>query len=227
VSEGNPTAPYVALLARLVRPFPDFDFAFIKPLRAEAVALLALAPGARVLDAGCGPGGSLPFLVEAVGPSGEVVGIEISPEAAINARRRLARHRWCNVRILEAAAQSVELEGAFDGLLMFAAPDIYASEEALDNLQRHLVPGARVVFFGAKTSRRRGGWILNPMLRALFPRVSFRTTPVPDDAPWHLLAPRLEALTIREHFFGWLFLASGTWKAGAFARPANQVPGSS
>lgn len=206
------TPPYFRYLVRLIRPFPDFDFAFIKPLRARAVALLGLRPGARVLDVGCGPGGSLPYLASAVGPSGEVIGVEISPEVSVNARRRVARHHWTNVRIVEGAAQTVQLDGMFDGLLMFAAPDVYASQEALDNILPRLRSDARVVFFGAKTSRRRFGWILNPLLRAVFPRASFKTTPVPDDEPWRLLVPYLEPLIIHEYFFGWMFLASGSRK---------------
>jgi demethylmenaquinone methyltransferase/2-methoxy-6-polyprenyl-1,4-benzoquinol methylase len=212
------TPRYFRPIVRLIRPFPDFDFPFIQPLRARAVASLNLAPGGRVLDAGCGPGGSLPYLVRAVGTSGQVVGVEISPEVAVNARRRVARHGWQNVQIVESAAQTVELQGSFDGLLMFAAPDVYASQVALDNLLPRLRPGARVAFFGAKTSRRRSGWILNPVLRAAFPRLSFPTTPVPDDEPWRLLAPRLQGLTIDELFFGWMFLASGSYQ-GPAGRP--------
>ena len=151
-----------------------------------------------------------------MGPSGEVVGIEISPDTVINARRRVDRHQWQNVQIIESDARSVSLEGAFDGLLMFAAPDVYASREALDNLLPRLNPSARVVFFGANTSRRRSGWVLNPLLRSLVPRLSFETTPMPTDQPWAMLAPSLQSLTIRELFGGWMFLASGS-----FSKPSG------
>jgi hypothetical protein len=55
------TPLYFRLLIRFLRPFSDFDFGFSKSVRERAVSLLALRPGARVLDAGCGPGGSLPI----------------------------------------------------------------------------------------------------------------------------------------------------------------------
>jgi ubiquinone/menaquinone biosynthesis C-methylase UbiE len=84
------TPPY-GYLIRLFRPFPDFDPPFIKPVRQKAVELLHLKAGDRVLDVGCGPGGSFPYLVHAVGQSGEVVGIEISPEISAGARRRIAK----------------------------------------------------------------------------------------------------------------------------------------
>ncbi len=214
MASTSQTPGYFRALIHLIRPFPDFDIAFIKPLRARGVGLLRLTPGARVLDLGCGPGGSLPFLVEAVGPAGEVVGVEISAEVALNAHRRIAHHQWRNVRVVEAAAETAVLEGSFDGALMFGAPDVYASPAALANVLPRLRTGARVVFFGAKTSRRRLGWLLNPLLRRAFPRISFPTTPVPNDTPWEQLAPHLPDLVVEELFFGWMFLAAGTLAPG-------------
>ncbi|PBP26624.1 hypothetical protein BUE80_DR002412 [Diplocarpon rosae] len=41
---------------------------------------LAIAPGSRVLDVGCGPGNLTAHLASLVGPSGRVVGIDPSPE---------------------------------------------------------------------------------------------------------------------------------------------------
>src|SRR5712692_4203623 len=113
------TPPYFRYLVHLIRPFPDFDPSFIKPVRQKAVELLDLKEGDRVLDVGCGPGGSFPYLVRAVGQSGQVVGVEISPEISINARRRIERNGWRNVQVIEATAQDVHLIGTFNGVLMF------------------------------------------------------------------------------------------------------------
>ncbi len=205
------TPLYFRVLTRILRPFPDFDFGFIKPVRARAVAALRLQGGHRVLDLGCGPGGSLPFLRAAVGASGEVVGVEISARVAALAEQRIARQGWTNVRLVVAPAERADLPGLFDGALMFAAPDVYASSAAWANLRRVLRPGARIAFFGAKTSRARSGWVLNGLLRAAMPRLSFASTPVPTDAPWTAVGPELRDLEVREYFFGWMFLATGTW----------------
>src|SRR6059036_675500 len=160
------TPPY-GYLARLFRPFPDFDPPFIKPVRQKAVELLDLKVGDRVLDVGCGPGGSFPYLVRAVGQSGQVVGVEISPEISINARRRIERNEWRNVQVIEADARTVHLTGTFDGLLMFAT-DVILLDEALENIFPHLKKHARAAAFGAKLSSHRFGRILNPVLRILF-----------------------------------------------------------
>ena len=200
---------YVRVLSWVTRPFPDFDFSFIKPVRHRAVELLNLKAGDRVLDVGCGPGGSFPFLVPAVGSSGKVVGVEISPEVSFNARKRIARNRWENVEVIEAAAQRVHLTGTFDGLLIFAAPDVYASEEALENILSHVKSDARVAAFGAKFSSNYLARRFNPFLELIFKSISLRT-PLPDYEPWRLLAKYVEGLEVKEYFFGLMFLASGS-----------------
>ena len=202
------TPPYARYLVHLIRPFPNFDAFFIKPLRRRAVQLLQLKPGDRVLDAGCGPGGSFPYLIDSVGSSGEVVGVEISTEIAINASRRIEKNGWRNVRVIEADARTVKLEGKFDALLAFAAADIYASPQALDNLLPYLKGDARVAVFGAKLTCRSSGAVLNPTLRALW-KLSFASTPPVDYEPWAALRQRLDYLQAEEYFFGCMFLAWG------------------
>ncbi len=203
------TPPYFRYTIHLIRPFPDFDFSFIKPVRRKAVELLNLKQGDRVLDMGCGPGGCFPYLVRAVGSSGEVVGVEISPEVTINARRRIERNKWRNIEVIEADARTVHLTGTFDGALMFAAQDVFASQEALENIFPHLRDSARVAIFGAKTSKNRLGMILNPFLKMLF-KLNFSTASRPDHEPWRILSKYVEGLDVEEYFFGLMFLASGS-----------------
>jgi demethylmenaquinone methyltransferase/2-methoxy-6-polyprenyl-1,4-benzoquinol methylase len=201
------TPPY-AHLAHLIRPFPDIDAPFMRTARQKAVELLKLGEGDRVLDMGCGPGGSFPYLAGAVGPSGQVVGVEISPVMSINAKNRIEKNEWRNVELIEADARTVRLTGTFDGLLMFAT-DVLLLDEALENIFPHLKENARVVAFGAKLLTNRLGRFWNPVLKMLF-KLTFSTTPRPDNEPWRMVAKRVEKLEIEEYFLGLMFLASGS-----------------
>lgn len=200
---------YARTLVHLIRPFPNFDFSFIKPVRKRAVKLLRLNPGDSVLDAGCGTGGSFPFLVDAVGASGRVVGVEISPETCANTRRRIESNRWTNVELVNAPAQEAKLSGKFDGLLMFAAPDVYASDESLEHVFQFLKENARVVFFGAKVPDTRRGRIFGRLLQRIFSAIS-TDAPHIETAPWHTLEKRIGQIEVTEYFFGLMFLASGS-----------------
>lgn len=208
-SDRELTPPYFRLIIGLIRPFPNFDLWFVKKLRRRAVELLKLKPGDRALDGGCGPGGSFPVLVDAVGTSGEVIGVEISPEVAINADKRVAARAWTNVRVIVGNAQTVELEGTFQGMLFFGAPDCYASPRALDNMIPHLARGGRVAIFGAKLSQRPTMRILNPLFQKAFSRATFASTPRLEVEPWSMLEQRLGKFDVQEYFFGIFFLAWG------------------
>lgn len=202
---------YAKLLSRLTRPFANFDFFFVKNIREQAVHALQLGRDGHVLDLGCGGGGCFPYLEAEVGSNGQIVAVDVSPQSCINARNRVKSNGWENVRVIEASAQDVELSEGFDGALMFAAPDIYASESALANVLPHLKRHARVAIFGAKRSGGPLGRVLNPFFRFMVRTLS-TTTPIPDEAPWRLLSERLEDLIVREYFFGSMFLAYGTLK---------------
>jgi SAM-dependent methyltransferase len=58
---------------------------------------IELAPGARCLDAGCGPGETMRLLAQRVGPGGEVVGVDVDERAGAEALAALrdAGHRQC------------------------------------------------------------------------------------------------------------------------------------
>lgn len=200
---------YARYLSRFIRPFPNFDFFFIKSIRDKAVNALQLRLGSRVLDLGCGSGGSFPYLVESVGANGTVVGIDISPQSCINARRRIKSNGWRNVVVIGAPAEKVQLTGVYDGALMFAAPDVFASDAALAHILPHLKEHARIAIFGGKLSDHRWGRLLNPLLQGVSRKLSPHT-PIPDEAPWSLLSKQLEEFQIQQYFFGLMFLAYGT-----------------
>ena len=52
------------------------------------------------------------------------------------------------------------------------------------------------------------GKLWNPVMKMLF-KLTFATTPRPDDEPWRMVAKRVENLDIEEYFLGLMFLASG------------------
>ncbi|MEL6187896.1 MAG: methyltransferase domain-containing protein, partial [Myxococcota bacterium] len=69
------------------------------PFRKAAADALELEPGLRVLDAPSGTGQSLPLLVSAVGPTGEVVALDASRGMLERARRRAVREGWTQVSL--------------------------------------------------------------------------------------------------------------------------------
>lgn len=106
---------------------------------------LGAASGERILDVGCGPGFYCAELLEEVGPSGAVVGVDGSPPMLELAARRCIGYD--NVEFHEADAVSLPVENAsFDAALCVQVLEYVADATAgLAALHRALRPGGRVV----------------------------------------------------------------------------------
>jgi arsenite methyltransferase len=108
---------------------------------------IAAAPGERILDVGCGPGFYVAELLDEVGPTGAVVGVDVSPQMLAAAARRTQGRD--NVSYLEGDATSLPVDhDAFDAALSVQVleyvPDVRA---ALAELHRAVRPGGRVVLW--------------------------------------------------------------------------------
>jgi SAM-dependent methyltransferase len=105
----------------------------------------SLRPGERVLDVGCGCGATSLVAADAVGPTGAVLGVDVSVPMLARARERFAGRR--HVSLLEADASAHPFNPSFDvvlsrlGVMFFRDPDV-----AFANLHAALRPGGRLAF---------------------------------------------------------------------------------
>lgn len=92
-------------------------------LTADVLRQAGLAPGMRVLDAGCGAGDVSFLAARLVGPAGLIIGVDKSPEAVATAARRAAAAGLPNVRFLTndvgdlAYPAELDLEAPVDALI--------------------------------------------------------------------------------------------------------------
>ncbi len=99
-------------MARYTRSAAWYDVLSAEPVygagRRHAIPALGLQSGDRVLDIGCGTGLNLPLLLEAVGESGQVVGVDRSPQMLAMARRKTVRRPPGNVLLVQADAERLD-----------------------------------------------------------------------------------------------------------------------
>lgn len=187
-------------------PSYERDTAAFQPYRRAVVEALPLRQGEVVLDVGCGTGLCCGLLREKVGPAGEVVGIEESPEMAAVAREHIAREAWDNVTVIEAPAEDAQVGRTADAALFCAVHDILQSPDALANVMAALRPGAWVAVGGGK-------WAA-PMMVALNSMVSVLHAPYVRsfdgfDRPWQHLEQMMEDVHVREMAFGSGYVMTG------------------
>jgi len=129
---------WAAMQARLDRQ--------IQSLGALAIEALAPAAGERVIDVGCGCGQTTLALAQRLGPTGSVLGVDVSAPMLAVARARSGE--TAGVRFLQADAQTHVFEpGGADavfsrfGVMFFADPIA-----AFANLRAAVSPGGRLAF---------------------------------------------------------------------------------
>lgn len=160
---------WLASYARIERSIADLGKA--------ALAAAAAQPGQHVIDIGCGNGGTTAELARAVGPSGHVLGVDIS-EPLIDAARS---HRVDNATFVVGDVATYPFkQAAYDlafsrfGVMFFAEP-----VAAFKNLRQALKPGGRLVFVCWRTPQE-NPWGLVP-LRAAQPFLPPIPRPGPED----------------------------------------------
>ena len=118
-----------------------------QPLSDHLIALAHIEPGQRVLDIATGIGEPAATAARRVGPTGQVVAIDQSPQMLAIARERVAALGLQNVQFLELDAEQLDLlEGRFDAALcrwgLMYLPHL---APALDGVRQRLLPSGRFV----------------------------------------------------------------------------------
>lgn len=118
----------------------------LSPLGLKAIEALAPGLGDVILDVGCGAGQTLLQLAERVGPTGQVIGVDMAP-LLISVAERRTKHLG-QVRLVQADAQALDLpartvDAVFSRFGVMAFDDPAA---AFANFKRILRRSGRLAF---------------------------------------------------------------------------------
>ena len=113
---------------------------------ANPFSLGELAPGATVLDLGCGAGTDLLIAAQMVGPEGRVIGVDMTPPMLDHARQSAAAMGLANVELHESLIESVPVEDAsVDVVISNGVIDLVPDKDAVfAEIDRVLRPGGRL-----------------------------------------------------------------------------------
>jgi ubiquinone/menaquinone biosynthesis C-methylase UbiE len=196
---------------RDLAPGYDATCARIEQLRFQAIDALDLCAGEVVHDICCGTGVVLPILAEKVGRAGRVVGVELSPEMATQARDRITRSGLTNVEVVNGALEAFSHAEKADAFFLSYTHDVLQCDDAITSLIAAAKPNARVVILGMKTLPWLWGWPINVF--NLYRARQYLTTYSGMDKPWRKISAQGARLRVTHTaLIGSAYIASGNLK---------------
>jgi ubiquinone/menaquinone biosynthesis C-methylase UbiE len=180
--------------------------------RRQAVQALHPEPGATVVEIGCGTGLGFPLLQRAIGPSGRIIGVDLTDAMLAEAARRVRGHRWTNVELAHSDALTFDFPPGVDGIIsMFALSLVPECGEVIDRGCAALAPGGRWVVLDLKLPDYLPRWLVPAIMPIVRP---FAVTDElvarrPWDAIWRAMRRGLTRTTLAELYFGFAYIAAG------------------
>jgi ubiquinone/menaquinone biosynthesis C-methylase UbiE len=159
----------------------NYDASWHDRFSSHVVQLLDLKPGERVLDLACGTGLVTFKATELVGPSGHVVGVDISTGMLAQAHAKLKNLTTNNIKfynhsITELGSLSELQERTFDAIACASALVLLPHPEAaIEQWAKYLKPGGRLITDATHPRVLLTGIVLEKVGRALnLPVPSYR-----------------------------------------------------
>jgi ubiquinone/menaquinone biosynthesis C-methylase UbiE len=193
---------------RLARVYDTLEplYLIFPRARRKAVAALGLKEGDTVLEIGVGTGRNLPYLVDAVGRGGTVIGVDASQGMLAQAKKLVDGRGWSNVHLHCQDATRLMLDRDVDGVLFsLSYSALPEPRPALAQAWKRLRPASRVVVMDMGLTQGGAYRLLAPIGRLLV-----KLAPGdPYSDPWSDLAEYGEVETER-FLFGLYYVSAVT-----------------
>jgi ubiquinone/menaquinone biosynthesis C-methylase UbiE len=176
--------------------------------RKRAIKCLALEAGDTVVDLGCGTGLSFSLLRAQIGPSGKIIGVDLTDAMLEQARLRIAAHGWLNIELVKSDVTDYVFPQGVDGIFSAFALTLSA---AFDDVIRKgawaLLPEKRFVILDFK--RATGGFmnLIAPVLVKLLTGAFGGTIDMASRKPWQSLKKYLLLQEFANLYFGGAYIA--------------------
>lgn len=176
--------------------------------RKKAVDALELNPGDTVVELGCGTGLNFRYLQDAVGSEGHIIGVDLTPAMLDQARKRIWRHGWRNVDLIQSDASQFVFPGDIDGILSTFALSLMPDYEGIIRRSADaLNEGGRLVIEDLKLTSGALS-ILNP-LGILITKPFGGSYEAGQRRPWVVMQRYLTDVYTEEYYVGFVYLSAG------------------
>ena len=181
--------------------------------RRRAVQALGLRAGDSVIDIACGTGLNFPLIEEVIGPSGRIVGVDLTDAMLAYAQDRIEKNGWSNISLVQADAADFDFPAEVDAILStYALSQVPECADVIAHGAAALSGGGRWAVLDLKVPDDTPGWLaqLGTAVVRPFASIDEWTKRCPWEAIRVAMRNELTDLSWTELFFGTAFLAAGS-----------------
>jgi ubiquinone/menaquinone biosynthesis C-methylase UbiE len=176
--------------------------------RKIGVKALNLKKGDTVVEIGCGTGLNFSLLRKQVGPNGNIIGVDLTPEMLEKADKRIKRNGWQNVILVQSDAAVYRFPEHIDGIIStFAITLVPEFDSVIQNGAAALSPNARFVVVDFKKPDKWPMWMIKAFV--ILTRPFGISLDIADRHPWESVARYMTMVKFRELYLGALYLCVG------------------
>ena len=192
--------------------------------RVRTVQALRLRPGDRVVDIACGTGLNFSLIQHAIGPEGQIVGVDLTDAMLGQAQHRIRTNGWSNVSLVQADAAEFNFATEIDAIVStYAMSHVPNCGKVIANGADVLSPGGRWAVLDLKAPDNAPRWLaqLGIAIGRHFGSIDAWIARRPWEAIRTAMVDELVDLSWTELFFGTAFLAAGSRSSNAADEPAR------
>jgi ubiquinone/menaquinone biosynthesis C-methylase UbiE len=187
--------------------------------RRDTIASLDLRPGDSAVELGCGTGLNFQYVEKLIGPSGRLIGVDLTDSMLDVARVRVARQGWKNVELVQADVAEWELpqgvHGVYSTLALTLVPEY---DSVIERASHRLAPGGRLAVFDMKEPAGWPYWLVQSV--AWLNKPFGVSLELASRHPWESIRRHLTEVQYREYYAGALYLSVGERPGNGYSRAA-------
>ncbi len=181
--------------------------------RLRAVQALGLRSGDSVVEIACGTGLNFSLIEQVIGPSGRIVGVDLTDAMLAQAQQRIETNGWSNISLVQTDAAEFDFPTEVDAILStYALTQVPECGDVIAHGAAALSCGGRWVVLDLKVPGSAPRWLaqLGIALARPFGSVDEWIARRPWEAIRAAMQDLLADLSWTELFFGTAFLARGS-----------------
>lgn len=177
-----------------------------KSYRKKAILELALNPGDTVVEMGCGTGINFPYLRDAVGDSGNIIGVDLTDAMLQQAKQRVKSKAWKNISLVQSDAALYKFPSPLNGVFSsFALTLVPEYESVIANAYNALPKGGRMVLLDLKKPEHLPLWITK--LAVAISKPFGVGLDLSNRKPWETLQHYFTNVSVSNSFGGFAYIA--------------------